>query len=227
MNGPNNPIGWCDYTNNPVKGLCPITSHPWCYARRIYKRFKWDPTVRFDENELNRVFKLKKPMKIFVGSTIELFGKWVVHSWIEKILKVCWANPQHTFQFLTSYPQRYRDFSFPINCWLGATIASEDEKWKADYLSEINFDPYRDFDRKHTTFLSYEPLHGDVGGWLCGIRWIIIGAETGNRKGKVLPKTAWIENILYHANSWNVPVFMKDNLKPYWRGKLRQEFPKS
>ena len=37
MNGPNNPIKWCDYTTNPVKGLCPLAKkHPWCYAARLY-----------------------------------------------------------------------------------------------------------------------------------------------------------------------------------------------
>jgi len=24
MNGPNNPIGWTDFTWNPIKGLCPV-----------------------------------------------------------------------------------------------------------------------------------------------------------------------------------------------------------
>ena len=228
MNGPNNPIGWCDYTWNPVKGKCPVAC-PYCYARRIYDRFHYDPTIRLDEKELQAPFKLNEPSRIFVGSTIELFGKLVADTWadsqIEKILRICWRNPQHIFQFLTKYPQRFEDFRFPINCWLGVTVTSEEEKWKADYLAEIDFDPYKEYEKKHTTFISYEPLHGDAGGWLCDIRWIIIGAETGNRRGKVLPKKAWIENILYHANSWNAPVFMKDNLKPYWHGELRQEFP--
>ena len=225
MNGPNNPIKWCDYTWNPVKGKCPVGC-PYCYARRIYDRFHYDPTIRLDEKELQAPYKLKEPSRIFVGSTIELFGEWVSDSWIEKILRICWQNPQHTFQFLTRYPQRLKDFTFPINCWLGVTVTNKEEKGKADYLAKIDFDRYHEYDRKHTTFVSHEPLLGDAGGWLCGIRWVIIGAETGNRKGRVQPKTEWIKNILYHMNYWNVPVFMKSNLKPYWHGELRQEFPK-
>ena len=224
MNGPNNPIGWTDWTWNPIKGLCPVGCE-YCYARRIYDRFHYDPTIRLDEKELQAPFKLKEPSRIFVGSTIELFGEWVSDNWIERILKVCRENPQQTFQFLTKNPQRLKGFNFPINCWLGVTITTQEDKWKQDYLAEIDFDRYHDYERKHTTFLSYEPLHGDASGWLCGIRWVIIGAETGNRKGKVRPKKEWIKNILYHANYWNVPVFMKDNLKPYWNGVIRQEFP--
>lgn len=48
MNGPNNPIGWIDYTWNPVKGLCPEACE-YCYARRIYARFHYDPAIRLDE----------------------------------------------------------------------------------------------------------------------------------------------------------------------------------
>ena len=225
MNGPNNPISWCSYTWNPVRGLCPVGC-PYCYARGIYKRFHYDPTIRLNEKELQAPYKLKEPSRIFVGSTIELFGEWVSDNWIERILKVCRDNPQHTFQFLTRYPQQLGDFHFPINCWLGVTVTTKVDKWKADYLAEIDFDPYKDYERKHTTFVSYEPLLDDAGGWLCGIRWVIIGAETGNRKGKVLPEKAWIENILYYANTWNVPVFMKGNLPKFADIKTRQEFPK-
>lgn len=225
MNGPNNPISWCSYTWNPIPGLCPVGCD-YCYARRIYNRFHYDPTIRLDEKELQAPYKLKGSARIFVGSTIEVFGEWVSDNWIKRILKVCRDNPQHTFQFLTKNPQRLGEFHFPINCWLGVTVTTQEEKWKADYLAEIDFDPYKDYDRKHTTFISYEPLLGDAGGWLCGIRWVIVGAETGNRKGKVQPKKEWIKNILYQINYWNVPIFMKDNLKPYWHGELRQEFPR-
>lgn len=40
------------------------------------------------------------------------------------------------------------------------------------------------------------------------------------------PKEEWIQGIIYQADQWNVPIFLKDNLKQYWPGELRQEFPK-
>ena len=35
-------IEWCDYVANPVKGVCQDQC-PYCYAKRMYKRFKWNP----------------------------------------------------------------------------------------------------------------------------------------------------------------------------------------
>ena len=58
-------IEWCDVTYNPVKGLCPMGCS-YCYARKFYKRFRWDPTIRLDEKELEAPLRFKRPAKIFV-----------------------------------------------------------------------------------------------------------------------------------------------------------------
>jgi len=220
MNGPNNPIGWTDYTWNPVKGKCPMAC-PYCYARRIYDRFHYDPAIRLDEKELQAPFKLKEPSRIFVGSTIELFGNWVWSEWLEKILEVVSQLPQHTFIFLSKCPERYKFFEFPDNCWTGTTITQEDTT-KAYRISNA----WGSSAPVH--FYSFEPLHSRIksGSWLFTfLHWVIIGAETGNRKGKIIPKQEWIKELIDAADYDGVPVFLKDNLKPYWHGELRQEFP--
>ena len=217
MNGPNNPIKWCDFTWNPVKGKCPVAC-PYCYARRIYDRFKWDPTVRLDKKELMAPYKLKKPARIFVGSTIELFGE-LINPWMEDILKVVKDNPRHTFQFLTQVPEVMGDFIFPDNCWCGITIANLSGLLKFSQLRNVE---------TQTKFISFEPLHEDISPCFSdfyGIDWIIIGSETGNRKRKITPKDEWIRPIVKQADESGIPIFMKDNLKPYWHGELRQEFP--
>ena len=38
------------------------------------------------------------------------------------------------------------------------------------------------------------------------IDWIIIGAETGNRKEKIIPKKEWIKCILENAKSENPKI---------------------
>jgi protein gp37 len=58
-----------------------------------------------------------------------------------------------------------------------------------------------------------------------GIDWAIIGAETGNRKEKVIPKREWIESIVVECRKANVPVFMKSNLRDVWGDDLIQEYP--
>lgn len=226
MNGPNNPIGWCGFTWNPIKGKCPLAC-PYCYARRIYDRFHYDPTIRFDAKEFISVEKLKKPARIFVGSTIELFGDWIPDDWILAILEQARKHPQHIFQFLTKCPVRMAQFEFPGNCWCGLTTTSQ-EDYQVEYLRFVagiknNPLPVR--------FLSCEPLHSNIQFHRYHFihhvfNWIIIGAETGNRRGKIIPKEEWVKNIVEQADEYEISIFMKDNLKPYWHGELRQEFPK-
>ena len=55
--------------------------------------------------------------------------------------------------------------------------------------------------------------------------WIIVGAETGKRKDKVIPKREWIEKLLELCRKANIPLFMKDSLKDIWGEPLIQEFP--
>jgi protein gp37 len=217
MNGPNNPISWCDWTWNPVKGLCPVNCS-YCYARRIYKRFHYDPTIRFDAKEFSAVEKLKKPARIFVGSTIELFGDWIPDEWIYTILEQARKFPQHIFQFLTKFPDRMYKFNFPPNCWCGSTITTNKEITRIYQLERAD---------ASIKFISFEPLHSFLefdDDDFESVDWVIIGAETGNRKGKILPQPSWIQSILLETWWLRIPVFMKDNLKPYWY-ELRQEFP--
>lgn len=57
------------------------------------------------------------------------------------------------------------------------------------------------------------------------INWVIIGAESGNRKDKVVPERKWIEDIVSQCRAVNVPVFMKSSLADIWGATLIQEFP--
>ncbi len=56
--------------------------------------------------------------------------------------------------------------------------------------------------------------------------WVIIGAETGRRKNKVIPKRQWIEYIVNECKKAGIPLFMKSSLADAWRAPLIQEFPK-
>ena len=40
----------------------------------------------------------------------------------------------------------------------------------------------------------------------------MIGAETGNRKGKIIPKKEWVINIVNQAKAKNIPITMKTSL---------------
>ena len=214
--GPNG-IGWCSETWNPIKGLCPEACE-YCYARRIYARFHYDPEIRLDQKELLAPYKLKRPSRIFCGSTIEMFHQDIHGDWLRQIVKVINENPHHVFQFLYHFsPHRG---VFPYNCWLGLTVTSYIDAQKALMFSET----YPD----HLKFISFEPLLGDPNipeEVFENIDWVIIGAETGNRKGKIEPRKEWIAKLLNAANMYDLPVYIKHNLKPYWP-RERKEFPK-
>lgn len=93
-------------------------------------------------------------------------------------------------------------------------------------------------------FISIEPLSCDIcevedernGGKLLEyfitpqlgkscFEWIIVGAETGRRKGKVIPKREWIEKLVELCRKADIPVFLKSSLADIWGEPLIQEFP--
>jgi protein gp37 len=71
-------------------------------------------------------------------------------------------------------------------------------------------------------FLSIEPLLGEVSFDLRDIDWLIIGAMTG--RNPLRPKQEWIEKILSNAKKMGIPIFLKNNLRPYYPISI-QEFP--
>ena len=71
-------------------------------------------------------------------------------------------------------------------------------------------------------FLSIEPIAEKIDPSIVDttpIDWVILGAETGNRAGRVIPPADWIEPWL----QLEIPLFMKDNLP--WDGPRRREYP--
>ena len=217
-------IGWCDMTWNPIKGLCPIgcklpDGREYCYARRMYKRFKWDSELALQYSTID-IYKKewpKKPSKIFVCSTIEMFHPEIPKDWRDEIFETIKEFPQHTFQILTKFPQNI-DREMPDNVWLGVTITGKENQWKR------GFDLYKE--KAKIKFISFEPLMDDIEiiEELEIFDWIIIGALTGYGK-KYQPEKMWIYNIVDECKYREIPIFMKDNLKEIWGENLIQEFP--
>lgn len=182
--------------------------------------FGFDPT--FHRYRLSQPARKKGPRTIFVCSMADLFGPWVPTKWIVDVLDACLAAPQHRYMFLTKNPERYAQLDrlalLPRrdNFWYGSTVTGKDSRrFNGSVL--LN------------TFLSIEPLHEnlDAGlGSFGGDRLIIIGAETGNRVGKITPEKAWVDNIVEAADLTHAAVFMKDSLKPVvgWMN-MRRELP--
>jgi len=183
--------------------------------------FGFTPT--FHKYRLDEPAKLKKPSTIFVCSMADLFGDWVPDEWIGEVFKACEAAPQHRYLFLTKNPKRYIElFNKEIlkpqgNIWYGVTITSQNDY---DKLHEL----YKMFPRQINLFVSVEPIQEKIIFKLLP-DWVIIGAETGKRKNKVIPNREWIENIVSRCVNNLIPVFMKNSLADIWGKPLIQEFP--
>ncbi|MDR1688319.1 MAG: phage Gp37/Gp68 family protein [Clostridiales bacterium] len=181
--------------------------------------YVFDPT--FYRYRLEQPAKMKKPQNIFVCDMADLFGEWVPDEWISEVFKACEAAPQHRYLFLTKNPERLVKLrgkhKLPNlnNFWYGTTINNPDNAYFYDRLSS-----------GRNVFLSAEPLLKPFDFTeLVLTNWMIIGAETGDRKGKIIPKREWVENIVKSCRERDIPVFMKGSLIDIWGESLIQEFP--
>lgn len=178
-----------------------------------------DPT--FHRYKLDEPQRWKKPRNIFVCSMADLFGDWVPDEWIAEVFQACEAAPQHRYLFLTKNPKRYVDLYrnniLPIGqgYWYGTTVTSPEQPFFYSNVPDDN--PH--------TFVSIEPIMGSFGIIKDRPEWVIIGAETGNRKGKVVPRKDWIDGIAEACKRYRTPIFMKESLRGLMGADFRQEFP--
>lgn len=202
-------IEWCDYAINPVKGLCPVACS-YCFARKLYKRFKWDPELRYEDVFWYPGIKGKPGDRYFVGSTMELFGDWIEKCWLENIFMWVRSYPQRIFIFLTKQPQNLIKWSpFPENCWVGVTATDTRMALEACFrLGDIE---------TSVRYLSIEPMLNPINLpsellKTCKIDWIIIGQQTPI-SAKTSPQIEWIQEIVEAVDKAGIPIFLKDNLK--------------
>ena len=201
------------------------TKNDW-YRQAPYP-FGFAPT--FHRYRLDEPARKTKGQKIFVCSMADLFGDWVLDEWIEEVFKACEAAPQHKCLFLTKNPSRYAQLNrtgiLPEgeNYWYGATF--DHSNWSDKKGGHDPGDFYfPDIDNRNT-FISFEPLlrNFNIGGTRA--KWHIIGAETGNRKNKIIPKREWVESIVDYSHSSGIPVFMKNSLMALMGDDFIQEWP--
>jgi protein gp37 len=127
--------------------------------------------------------------------------------------------PRHIFQFLTRHPQRYLDWVWWQNCWLGATATTAQAAYDCgEWLGSISWGD----SGQGKTFLSCEPLLS----WspprpaLHHLDWIIVGAMTG--PGAIPPEDGAVERLIESCDLYSVPIFCKRSVRHICK---RQEWP--
>jgi protein gp37 len=193
--------------------------------------FSFKPTLH--RYRLDEPAQITKPQNIFVCSMADLFGEWVPDEWIKAVFEACKAAPQHQYLFLTKNPDRYYQLGdgdeniIPdggIGGWFGASASTEEQAEAA-------------WENLNCRWISLEPLHGEFSEEFFTYDdryaqrimrrwdWIVVGAETGNRKNKVIPKKEWVDEIINQCRSVGTPVFLKSSLLEVMEGELIQEYP--
>ena len=187
--------------------------------------YGFTPTLhryRLDEPQ-----KWTQPRTIFVCSMADLFGNWVPEEWIKAVFDACLAAPQHKYLFLTKNPFRYHALidsgilpKDAENFWFGSTATAPNVPFFTAGNSKAP---------KVNTFLSIEPIHARFDGGPDDPKympdWIIVGAETGNRRDKVIPEKEWINELAAWCNRWYIPIFMKESLRELMGADFKQQFP--
>lgn len=200
MNNVKNSIGWADFTWNPITGC--KRGCEYCYARKIHNRFNKTPfsDIVFHEGRLKDPLKVKKPSKIFVGSMSDIeYWKPYMIAGVFSIVS-CEGN-YHTYMFLSKFSHCYHEY-YPKNTMQGLTETLQRPA------------TFRYHSRLPRPFVSIEPIMGKLIYDIPDrIELIIVGAETGNRKDKVIPQKEWIQSIRDHVPEEK--IYWKKNIKEY------------
>lgn len=185
--------------------------------------YPYDFIPTFHRYKLDEPQHWRKPRNIFVCSMADLFGEWVPDEWIKAVFDACAEAPQHRYLFLTKNPARYIELAkkdmLPRQHWYGYSATRQSQLWSFHHADEcpcinlfVSIEPI--LEPMQPNFSTHTPAD-----------WVIIGAETGNRRGLVKPEKSWIDNILMECEYSGRPVFMKESLRGIMGEDFRQELP--
>ena len=191
----------------------------YCYARNNVRRFHM--TEDFSRPEYFpgklRLMDRKRPQNLLLTGMSD-FSDWNPE-WREEVFARIARNPQHQYIFLTKRPEKIQFSTELDNVWFGVTVTSAKEKGRIQAMREhIRAKHYQ---------VSFEPMFDNIGEVdFTGIEWIVVGTETGRRKGKSESKQEWVWNLTNQAHSRGIPVFMKEDLLPVMgEAQMIQELP--
>ena len=133
-------IEWADATWSPILG--------------------WTGKIELIADKIKEPTRWRKPKRILVNHTSDLFHEAVEESWLHQILTVIASLPKHTFMVLTKHSHIMRErmrekFANPLpNLWLGVSVENQEEADRR--IPDLMATPAA------IRFVSCEPLLGPV-----------------------------------------------------------------
>ncbi|HZM82927.1 MAG TPA: phage Gp37/Gp68 family protein [Candidatus Limnocylindrales bacterium] len=219
-------IEWTEATWNPTTGCDRISAGcDNCYALRLAKRLKAMGSAKYQNDGDPRTsgpgfavtvhadavqvpLRWHQPRMVFVNSMSDLFHARVPVPFIRQVFDVMAATPQHTYQILTKRAARLakiaRQFDWPANVWMGVSVEDADQLARLDHLRRVP---------AAVRFVSAEPLLGPLTDIdLSGIRWVIVGGESGPNARPMSP--GWARSTRDQCLDGDVAFFFKQ-----WGGR--------
>lgn len=134
----------------------------------------------------------------------------------EQITRFCAEDQRHTYLLLTKRPELLDGgVDWPSNVHLGVSVTATEDAERVAALWEIR---RRRPTRSHgVIWASVEPLldpefDPDI---LCGVGWVVVGAQTGPGAPDVLPVIEAAKRIVKWCAETEIPCFTKDNLRKW------------
>jgi protein gp37 len=246
-------INYLDEAWNPITGCSGMGCKANCWAREMVRRFPaihqeivirhdWDQCTPIEENRpfsqavfhpdrLDKPLYWKKPRRVGVAFMGDWMDNQVKCEWIDQILEVIAACPQHQFLSLTKQPQNLQQKIYAHcpesparelgggdylpNLWHGVSVTDQEDADRM--IPELLKVPGK-------RWVSVEPMLGPIdltqtldfwdgdtipavvgiGKLVC---WIIIGCESGPKR-RPCPQ-GWMIDVVRHAQAAGVPVYCK------------------
>lgn len=207
-------IEWALWSWNPITGC--YHDCIYCYARDIANRLypqKFEATLLPDRLSIPR-YQVPPPQaeheigyrNVFTCSMADLFGKWVPQPWIDAVLETVRASPAWNFLFLTKFPIRLSQQTWPDNAWVGCTVDRQARVASAERaFSKVT---------AGIKWLSCEPLLEPLTfSSLEMFDWVVIGGQTRSTQApEFQPKWEWVESLVEQARKAGCKVYFKSNL---------------
>lgn len=217
---------WWDVSWNPVTGCNDDRISAGClncYARkmaetRLVGRYGYPADEPFrvtvHPDKFDAPFHWRKPRRIFVCDMGDLFHPAVPIKVHKRVLFTGAMARQHTYLLCTKRPERitetwgetgrYGETMHFGNIHLGTTVEHQDTVDRIGHLLDVPAAVH---------WIGFEPLLGPVylgdDFWESGncVDWIVIGAETGQKRRPC--KMKWVESLVAQAKAAQVPVWVK------------------